>query len=182
MNVRRRERADRFDDAFERLAVVARRVAFRILGNRADADDVAQEALARAYARWSSVAGHAEPWVARVATNLALGVWRKRRPVPTLAGESTVASLDRVSDERAELVAVVSKLPKRQREVVVLRFLADRSEQQTADALGCSVGTVKQHSHRALASLRRTLTADAHADARADDAAPRGAADVLPPR
>lgn len=178
--MRRGERAERFDDAFEELAVVARRVAFRILGNRADADDVAQEALARAYARWSSVAGHAEPWVARVATNLALGVWRKRRPFgqSAAAGDATVASLDRVSDERAELVAVLAKLPKRQREVVVLRFLADRTEQQTADALGCSVGAVKQHSHRALASLRRTLTADFDADATLTP----GAADVLPPR
>jgi RNA polymerase sigma factor (sigma-70 family) len=52
----------------------------------------------------------------------------------------------------------VAKLSKRQREVVVLRYIMDLSERETADALGCSTGSVKQHASRGLAALRRRLT------------------------
>ena len=67
-----------FEGAFEPLRRAAYRAAYRLLGDRATAEDVAAEALARAYARWSSVADHAQPWVIRVATNLALDVGRRR--------------------------------------------------------------------------------------------------------
>ena len=145
-----------FDDAFEGLAVLAHRVAYRILGSQEDAEEVAQEALARAYVRWSRVSRYAEPWVARVATNLALGRWRKaharRRTDLVVVADPADAAL------RVDLVELLGRLPRRQREVVVLRYLADRSEQETADALGCSLGTVKQHAHRGLAALRASLT------------------------
>jgi RNA polymerase sigma factor (sigma-70 family) len=49
------------------------------------------------------------------------------------------------------------KLPKRQREVVALRYFLDLSEQEIASALGCSTGSVKQHASRGLAALRREL-------------------------
>ena len=57
---------------------MAYRVGFRILGDREDARDVTQEALARAYARWSRVGPYDEAWVTRVATNLALDAARAR--------------------------------------------------------------------------------------------------------
>lgn len=155
------ERLD-FDDRFDALAAIAYRVAFRMLGNRAEAEEVAQEALARAYARWRSVSGHAEPWVARVASNLAIGRWRKRRPTVALdapgvslglaAGDPTAAVV-----ERDELVESLRRLPRRQREVVVLRYLADLPERDVAVALQTSVGTVKSSNHRALARLRSDL-------------------------
>src|SRR4051812_3737333 len=119
-----------FDESFDELAAVAYRVAYRLLGSRAEAEDVAQEALVRAYARWRRIRGHAEPWVARVATNLALDVLRRRsrRPEAVLtdgrdhsgrrdAGESAVAT------DRLELGRLLAELPRRQREVVVLRYL-----------------------------------------------------------
>ena len=59
--------------------------------------------------------------------------------------------------ERHGLVAALTRLPKRQREVVVLRYLADLPEQEVAEQLGTSVGSVKQHAHRATARLRRDL-------------------------
>ena len=145
-----------FDEAFEGLAVLAHRIAHRILGSAEDAEEVAQEALARAYSRWSRVSAYPEPWVARVATNLALGRWRKARSGRSV--EVAVAADGTDSALRMDLVEMLRRLPRRQREVVVLRYLADRSEQQTADALGCSLGTVKQHAHRGLASLRTSLT------------------------
>ena len=151
-----------FEDRFDALAAVAYRVAHRLLGDREDAEDVAQEALARAYARWPSVAGHAEAWVARVATNLAIGRYRTRRRGAADLGRSTSAVrgagvTDAFVVDRLGLVDALRRLPRRQREVLVLRYLADLTEQDVADALGTSVGTVKQHAHRATTRLRVEL-------------------------
>jgi RNA polymerase sigma factor (sigma-70 family) len=57
-------------------------------------------------------------------------------------------------DSRAALTAALDRLPPRQRAVVVLRYFADQSEAQTAEAMGCSVGAVKSHAAKALARLR----------------------------
>ncbi len=146
-----------FDERFDALAAIAYRVSFRILGDRHDAEEVAQEALARAYARWRSVAGHDEPWVARVATNLAIDRARRRRPVGALADPGVH---DRDVLERLGLVEALRRLPKRQREVLVLRYLADLPERDVAAALGTSVGAVKQHAHRATTRLRQELAPD----------------------
>lgn len=139
------------DDELAALAVVAYRVAFRLTGVRADAEDVAQEAVARAVVRWGSVAGYAEAWVARVASNLALGLLRRRARRPI---ESPSHAPDPFLDDRLDLASALRRLPRRQREVVVLRYLADLSERQVADRLGCSTGAVKTHASRGLASLR----------------------------
>jgi RNA polymerase sigma-70 factor (sigma-E family) len=149
-----------FDDRFDELAALAYRVAYRLLGDRGESEEVAQEALARAYARWRSVAGHADPWVARVASNLAIGRWRRRRPTVPIeerhmphAADETTAAL-----ERGRLVESLRRLPRRQREVIVLRYVADLPEREVAAALKTSVGSVKQHAHRAVARLRADLT------------------------
>ena len=148
-----------FDERADALGALAYRVGFRILGDRHDAQDLTQEALARAYARWSRVGPYDEAWITRVATNLALGHVRaqqraaRRRPdpaPPSAAPETVVA-------QRRELVALLQALPKRQREVVALRYLADLPEAEVAAALGCSVGTVKQHASRGLAALRAAV-------------------------
>lgn len=182
-----------FDEAFDALVALAYRVAFRILGDREEARDVAQEALTRAFSRWSRVRGYAPAWVSRVAANLALDRVRRvgvaaRAPRPT-----EVASLDaaEVVAQRAELVAGLSALPRRQREVVVLRHVADRSEAEVAELLGCSVGTVKRHAHRGLAALRLALDPagdpatdpdpDPDADPDADPIRPAPIAAVHPP-
>jgi RNA polymerase sigma-70 factor (sigma-E family) len=152
----------RFEDRFDVLAAVAHRVAYRLLGNRAEAEEVAQEALERAYARWRSVADHDEPWVARVATNLAIGRWRKRRPTVPLAeadGRPAHPPDDAavLAFQRQALVGGLKALSRRQREVVVLRYLADMPEAAVAAALGTSVGTVKTHASRGLSHLRADL-------------------------
>lgn len=144
-----------FDDAFDELYRRAYRVAFRVLGSRAEAEDVAQEACARAYVSWKRIAGFPEAWVSRVSTNLAIDRWRRlRRRLPDpVAG----AAPDPHADERIDLQRALRTLPRRQREVVVLRYLADQSEEAVAGALGCSVGTVKSHASRGLAALRARL-------------------------
>ena len=146
-----------FDARIDELGRLAYQVGFRILGDRGEAEDVAQETLARAFARWSTVQRHAEPWVVRVATNQALGVWRRRRPAGR-TDDIAVGSHASNTVDRIDLVRVISTLPRRQREVVALRFLADLPERDIAAALGCSIGSVKQHTHRAMASLRLALT------------------------
>ncbi|MEZ5140224.1 MAG: sigma-70 family RNA polymerase sigma factor [Acidimicrobiales bacterium] len=152
-----------FDAAFADLARLAHRVAYRLLGRRAEAEDVAQEALTRAYARWRRVRGHAEPWVARVAANLALDRLRahdrSRRADVEVADAPAAGDAGRAAVDRVELARLLASLPRRQREVVVLRYLADRSEADVARELGTSVGTVKRHAHRGLAALREAWTA-----------------------
>lgn len=145
-----------FDEAFEELFRAAYRVAFRLLGDRAEAEDVAQEALARTYVRWRTVEPYAVPWASRVATNLALDrVRRRRRMSGDEAPERGVS--DAYAAERVDLQRALRALPRRQRDVVVLRYLADQSEQSVAAALGVSVGSVKTHASRGLAALRARL-------------------------
>ena len=156
-----RARVPSFEEQFQRLYADAYRVGFRLLGDRVEAEDVAQEACARAYSRWSAIHEYAEPWCVRVAGNLALDLLRARARAarrserlsvehPTVAGSSG-------ADERVDLYRALAKLPRRQREAVVLRYLGDQSEQQTAALLGCSVGAVKTHASRGLAKLREVI-------------------------
>jgi RNA polymerase sigma-70 factor (sigma-E family) len=149
-----------FEEVFPVLIRDAYRVAYRLLGDRGEAEDVAQEACARAYSRWSTVRDHAEPWCVRVASNLALDHLRARtratkRNERILTENSSKSGAS--ADDRLDLYAALSKLPKRQRESVVLRYLGDLSEAQTADLMGCSVGSVKTHSSRGLSALREVL-------------------------
>lgn len=161
-----------FAAAYGELFAAAYRVAYRILGERADAEDVTQEALTRAYLRWRKVESYAPAWVSRVAANLAIDTWRRgRRSEPHPAdSEHTAASAEvgrraagpsaATDDEhigaitRIDLLRLLDTLPRRQRQVLIVRYLADQTEAATAAALGCSVGSVKRHSHRALAALR----------------------------
>jgi RNA polymerase sigma factor (sigma-70 family) len=153
-----------FVGRFPELHRVAYRASFAVLGDRDEAQDCAQEALARALARWRSVAGHAVPWVARVATNLALdrARWLARRPSSSTSeteGRTPLGSAtsDPFALDRHDLVVALRALPRRQRDAVVLRHLLGFSEQETAGAMGCSVGTVKSSTSRALGALRLAL-------------------------
>ena len=144
-----------FVDRFEELYQVAYRASFAVLGNRADAQDCAQEALARALVRWRTVSGHAPAWCARVATNLALDRVRRDRRQPPRTTD--VGSGESIADRRRDLVDALRALPKRQREAVTLRYLADLPEAEAASALGCSIGTIKSATSRGLDRLRADL-------------------------
>lgn len=145
-----------FDEAFGDLYRATYKVAFRLLGDRAEAEDVAQEALARTYVRWRIVEPYAAPWACRVATNVAIDrARRSRRIAGGDAPEHGVA--DAYAAERVDLQRALKDLPRRQRDVVVLRYLADQSEDAVATALGLAVGTVKSHASRGLAALRARL-------------------------
>ncbi len=147
---------------FEALYRVAYRAAFAPLGVRAEAQECAQEALARALVRWRRVEDHADAWVARVSANLAIDRVRKRgreRAYVDSAHGQRSASTD-VTGHRRDLVAAMASLPRQQRDVIVLRYLADLPERDVAAALGCAVGTVKSSAARGLERLRGVLGPD----------------------
>jgi RNA polymerase sigma factor (sigma-70 family) len=147
-----------FADAYPRLFADAYRVAYRLLGDRAEAEDVAAETCARAYSRWRSIIDYAEPWCVRVAGNQALDLLRARSRAARRGTEQSHRR-DAVADsiDRLDLYAALSDLPRRQREVVVLRYLGDQSEEQTAALLGLSVGSVKTHASRGIGRLREVV-------------------------
>ncbi|HEU5309123.1 MAG TPA: sigma-70 family RNA polymerase sigma factor [Acidimicrobiia bacterium] len=158
-----------FEEAFEDLYLRAYGVAFQLLGRRSEAEDVAQETLARAFVRWRRIRSYAEAWVVRVAGNLAIDAWRRRQRVDTTGdAERRGATAPGPDGQRVDLHRALDALSRRQREVIVLRFLADLPEADVAKALGCSVGSVKQHASRGLATLRASMSVDDAGDDRPD--------------
>lgn len=122
------------------------------------AEDLVQTALLRCWPRWPRVRKMADiyGYVRKVMTNSYLSDrrrrWSSEVPTDSLADSPAVPS-DHL-DDRAQLVASLGRLPRGQRAVVVLRFAEDLSVDQAAALLGCSAGTVKSQTSRALAALR----------------------------
>jgi RNA polymerase sigma factor (sigma-70 family) len=154
-------REDRFSAAFPALHRRAYGVAYRLLGRPAPAEDIAQETLARAYVRWSKLADDPTGWCVTVAFNLAMDhlrtAERDRKRHRQLIVVDEQAVVDPRLAERLDLYAALRELPKRQRQIVALRYLGDLSEQQTADTLRISLGNVKSQASRGLATLRTHL-------------------------
>lgn len=149
-----------FEAEFDALWRRAREVAFRVVGEDM-ADDVAQDVMIRAHADWEKVEPYARAWVTRSAVNLAIGRWRSRKRRRTVSADELLPIADPksqrgtdVADLRDELVRALRALPKRQREVAALRYLADMTELEIADTLGVAPGSVKKSSSRALEALR----------------------------
>lgn len=146
-----------FEAAFPGLYRRSLGLARKFLGNGPAAEDVAAEALARALMRWGRLDPEGRPgWVLRVTANLSIDVLRRNGR--TL--EPGVIDLEDGTATRLMLADALRLLPKRQREAVSLRYLADLSVEQTAAALGISVGSVKTHAHRGLAAMREQLGHD----------------------
>ena len=152
------------DDEFSEFVRVAwaglYRTAYLLLGDAALAEDLVQTALAKTYAAWPSVRDvRAAPGFARTTLVNTAAAWFRRRSwrneVPTEflpdAGHDTDPST------RPAVLDALGILPPRQRAVVVLRFYEDLSVSETAHALGCSEGTVKSQTSKALDTLRRLL-------------------------
>ncbi len=129
------------------------------------AEDVVQDVLVRAQARWSRIGSLEEPerYVRRMVVNEFLS-WRRRRSARLLhPGEALdghlppQADLTGGYDERDAMIRLIGALPPRQRAVIALRFYEDLAVEQIADLLGCRVSTVRTHLTRALESLRPAL-------------------------
>ncbi len=137
------------------------RTAYLLTGDRHQAEDLLQTALARTFVRWEKIRdkGAAEAYVRRAMLNLASRQWRTRgrevtlERLPEPAHDGGVGS----SDARMLLWREIVKLPPRMRAALVLRYYEDLSEAATAAELGCSVGAVKSQTHHALRRLRDAL-------------------------
>jgi RNA polymerase sigma-70 factor (sigma-E family) len=159
------------DDGFDAFAASTTghllRTASLIVWDPSIAEDVVQECLLQVVRRWSRVRRMDFPaaYARRIATNLAIAAAERlsteRSEMATgLLFEPADAgahfALERVDHQR-DLDAALGRLAPRQRAVLVLRFFEDLTEAQTAEALGCSVGTVKSTCSRALDRLRGDL-------------------------
>ena len=166
------------DGSFEELVVVHQRLVFglalRVVGDRGDAEEVAQDTFERAY---HALAGYdtervaamrLRPWLARIALNLARNRLRRRPPAaraledgdgrplaaPAAAEPAAVAERHEDTERWAELLAA---LPRGWREAVVLRHVEGLPYAEVAQVLGRPVGTVKTHVHRGVRQLREQL-------------------------
>ncbi len=138
------------------------RIAYLLTGDHHAAQDLVQSSLVKLARHWRriSTGGDPEAYLRRIMVNERNTWWRGRPPepvdpVPERAGRDESSHLA----TRTSLMAALRALPPRQRAVIVLRYYADLTEAQTADALGCAVGTVKSQTHAALARLRQLLPA-----------------------
>lgn len=140
------------------------RYAYLLTGSHADAEDLAQQTLLKAYGAWSKVVRADSPtaYVRRTLTNTYLSQKRpKASRLEVLTDEPPESrAAPPGTEDRMLLWPHVKSLPPRQRAVVVLRYYEDLSEQQIADVLGCSTGNVKSTAHRALKALRAALDTD----------------------
>jgi RNA polymerase sigma factor (sigma-70 family) len=157
--------AERIEGLYRQHAGVARAVAVAITGDPVLAEDLAQDAFIRCASR---LGAFREPekfrsYLLRTVMHLAASHFRRRkieqrslqrlaatlpRPEPPAAAETALTS---------ELLGGLRSLPIRQRTALTARFLLDWSEHDTAEAMGCGVGTVKSLTSRGLARLRVTL-------------------------
>jgi RNA polymerase sigma-70 factor (sigma-E family) len=140
------------------------RTAYLLCGDWHLADDLVQESLAKAFRHWKRVqrADNPDAYVRRILINESNRRWRTTREVvlrPEEGAHGDVAPdpADAVV-VHADLMEALLKLPLRQRATVVLRYLDGLSERETAAALGCSEGTVKSQTARALTTLNRYLS------------------------
>jgi RNA polymerase sigma-70 factor (sigma-E family) len=139
------------------------RFAVVLCGGRHLAEDVVQEVLLRAHQRWDRIGTleYPDAYLHRMVVNEFLS-WRRKwtRIEPRGVVEVVGTTPDPAGDvtTRMELLTELCKLPKRQRAVVVLRYLEDQSDVEIAETLRCTPGTVRGYLSRALARLRVQLT------------------------
>jgi DNA-directed RNA polymerase specialized sigma24 family protein len=160
-------------------------LAYLLTGDRHEAEDLVQSALLKMASRWPAARANPDGYARTVVVNLVRDRWRGRGRgggrgwragggfgevlvedvglVRGNAGTGGLVTYDdglALRDERDLLVRACLELPAQQRAVLVLRFWEDRSVAETAALLGCGTGTVKSHTHRALAHLRTLLGPD----------------------
>jgi RNA polymerase sigma-70 factor (sigma-E family) len=143
-----------------------------VVDGRGEAEEVVQEAFVRLYASWRQVRDpeRALAYLRSTVLNLARSRIRRRivarRYVATHGSDAAPAApADEAAEEagrlradtRAVVLAAVRALPRRQRECVLLRYYEGLNEHDVAAALGISTGSVKTHTHRAMAALASRL-------------------------
>ena len=151
-------RGPEFDEFVVGASTRLLRAAFLLTGDVHAAEDLVQDVLARMYVAWPRI-DDPTAYARRALTHGATNRWRSRRRRPEVPLEPSHDRPGWLPDaERLDVLRALADLPDRQRAVVVLRFLEDASVEETARALGCTAGTVKSHTARALPRLRALLT------------------------
>lgn len=139
------------------------RTAYLLVGNRHDAEDLAQLALARALVAWRKHGRLDNPdgYIYRIMINARAARWRRLDVRHEVLGGwvPEQATTDRESpiESGDELMRALAALPRTQRTAIVLRYYADMSLEETARTMGCSVGAVKAYASRGLGRLRSVL-------------------------
>jgi RNA polymerase sigma-70 factor (sigma-E family) len=151
-----------FEEFADTRLVAVLRFAGVLTGDRALAEDVVQEVLIRAHARWRKIGrlDHPESYIRKMIVNEFISAKRRSwRYVLAGADVSTEPAADHASRhaDRDAILAELGKLPRRQRAVLVLRYYEGLSDQEIATVLGCAPGTVRGYASRALATLRVEL-------------------------
>ncbi|MFQ5523636.1 MAG: RNA polymerase sigma factor [Acidimicrobiia bacterium] len=149
---------------------IALRVAYLVVRDSSEAEDVTQDALVKAYQSLDRFRAEApfRPWLLRIVRNEALNRVRSTKRRERLAlqvandpvsGDAAPSPETEVMSEevRGRLLGLIEDLPERYRNVIVHRYLLDLSEEETSQILGVPVGTVKSRSWRAVQRLRRSL-------------------------
>lgn len=147
-----------FEDFVAARGQALQRVAYLLTGDWGLAEDLLQTTLARAYPRWSRIEHeNPEAYVRQIMVNTWCSWWRRRwrGEVPTAAlPDPPARDCYADADRKDALRTALAGLPRRQRAVVVLRYHQDLPEEQVAQILGITTGTVKSQAAKALAKLR----------------------------
>jgi len=172
--IRRHQRRVAFEPFVAEATDSLLRTAYLVTGDTGAAEDLVQESLLRIARRWSRVVSMESPlaYARKTLVNLALDDSKRRsrhraelaspnlldRPL-SLPRESEISSgVFATADDRVELIRALGALTPRQRAVLVLRFFDDLTESEAASTLGCSVGTVKSTTSRALDKMRELMS------------------------
>jgi RNA polymerase sigma-70 factor (sigma-E family) len=138
------------------------RTAYLLTRDRGRAEDLVQTALTKLWFAWDRVDGDPEPYVRRILVTT-YASWRRRRSwselVSDRVGDLPAARSDSI-DAHLDVWAALGQLAPRQRAVVVLRYFEDLTEVETAEVLGCTVGTVKSQHAKAIRRMRWARSVD----------------------
>jgi RNA polymerase sigma-70 factor (ECF subfamily) len=132
---------------------------YAYFGDRAEAQDIAQEAFCRAWQRWGKVSQYDDPlaWVRRVAWRLAISRWRRAKTALAFVRKQRVENTPELSPDRVALAQALATLPASQRRAAVLHYLSGLQITEIAELEGVAVGTVKSWLHRGRAALSAQL-------------------------
>jgi len=172
---RRADRDAEFTEYLSARQASLLRTAYLLTGDRQQAEDILQTALAKLYLAWHKVNDRSsvDAYVRRIMVNENNSLWRRGWKKREYAAEQLPEG-DPHHDSYDEglgaaLWEVVQTLPPKARAVVVLRYYEQLTETEAADVLGISVGTVKSQCSRALASLRERVPAELHPSQREEE-------------
>lgn len=151
------DRYDGFREFMHARQQTLTRTAYLLTGDAHLAEDLMQSVMLKVAEHWPRLVrrGSPEAYIRKALVNQYISWQRRKRPEsPTADPPEPGHTHDEKTIDRIVLRQALARLTPRQRAVIVLRFYEDLTERETADLLGCSLGTVKSQTHHALGRLR----------------------------